>query len=160
MLRISKLTDYGTLVMASMASDPERVFSAADLAGHLGLSAPTVSKVLKSLNRHALVKSVRGAHGGYALALPPADIALASIIDAMEARPFGLTECSAAAGLCGIESACGVREHWQRINAVVRHALEEVRLTSMVPPQATPRVSSGTLVRMPSTARPAQEADR
>lgn len=163
MLRISKLTDYGTLVMAQMASAPEHVFSAADLAGTLGLGTPTVSKVLKALNRHALVRSVRGARGGYALARPPADIALASIIDAMEEQPFGLTECSAEAGLCGIEAGCRVRENWMRINAVVRRALEDVRLASMVPPIAdtlgTPHPSA-PLVRMPATARPAQETDR
>lgn len=32
MLRVSKIIDYGTLVLTHMASDPERVFSAADLA--------------------------------------------------------------------------------------------------------------------------------
>lgn len=148
MLRISKLTDYGTLVMAQMAGDPERVFSAADLAGTLGLGTPTVSKVLKVLNRHALVKSVRGARGGYALARPPDEIALASIIDAMEEQPFGLTECSAVAGLCGIESGCRIRQNWLRINAVVRRALEDVRLASMAPPVSAP--PAGTpLVRIP-----------
>ncbi|QDF98107.1 SUF system Fe-S cluster assembly regulator [Azoarcus sp. DD4] len=164
MLRISKLTDYGTLVMAQMASAPDHVFSAAGLADTLGLAPPTVSKVLKSLARHALVKSVRGARGGYALARPPADIALASIIDALEEQPFGLTECSAVAGLCGIEADCRVRANWLRINAVVRHALEDVRLTSMAPPLSaadTPRHPAAVpLVRMPAGAPHAQETDR
>ena len=63
MLRISKLTDYGTLILAHMAGLPDRVHSATGLAETLGLGLPTVSKVLKTLGRHALVTSQRGAHG-------------------------------------------------------------------------------------------------
>ena len=134
MLRISKLTDYGTLVLTHMASFPGRVFSVADLAATLKLGAPTVSKVLKALGRHALVTSTRGAHGGYALSRPAERIAVADIIDALEEQPFGLTECSAASGLCSLEDGCRIRHNWMRINGVVRRALEEVSLADMVGP--------------------------
>ncbi|MBN8442274.1 MAG: SUF system Fe-S cluster assembly regulator [Thauera sp.] len=134
MLRISKLTDYGTLVLTHMASFPDRLFSATDLAAIVGLGAPTVSKVLKSLGRHDLVRSVRGLHGGYALSRPPAQISVAQIVDALEEQPFGLTECSASAGTCDFESDCRIRANWQRINGVVRRALEDVSLADMVSP--------------------------
>src|SRR3546814_11232640 len=47
MLRVSKIIDYGTLVLTHMARCPQRLFSAADLAATLGLGQPVVSKVLK-----------------------------------------------------------------------------------------------------------------
>lgn len=134
MLRISKLTDYGTLVLTHMANFPERLFSATDLAATLGLGAPTVSKVLKSLGRHDLVRSVRGLHGGYALSRPAMQISVAQIVDALEEQPFGLTECSASSGLCDFESGCHIRANWLRINGVVRRALEDVSLADMVAP--------------------------
>jgi FeS assembly SUF system regulator len=134
MLRISKITDYGTLVMAHMAGRPERLCSAAELAASLGLGLPTVSKVLKALGRHQLVTSLRGAHGGYALARPARAITVADIIDALEEQPFGLTECSATAGLCDLEHDCRIRINWLRINTVVRRALEDVSLADMVEP--------------------------
>ena len=64
MLRISKLTDYGTLIMTHMASTPERMVSATELADALGLGLATVSKVLKALGRATLVVSQRGTRGG------------------------------------------------------------------------------------------------
>src|SRR3546814_11856469 len=67
MLRVSKIIDYGTLVLTHMARCPQRLFSAADLAATLGLGQPVVSKVLKELSHHDLVKSNRGAKGGYVL---------------------------------------------------------------------------------------------
>jgi FeS assembly SUF system regulator len=139
MLRISKLTDYGTLVLTHMASEPGRVFSVADLSATLGLGAATVSKVLKALGRHALVTSTRGAHGGYALSRAATQISVADIVDALEDQPFGLTECSASSGRCELEDDCRIRERWLGINAVVRDALQAVSLADMLaPPLITP----------------------
>src|SRR5690606_8386643 len=71
MLRINRLTDYGTLALTYMATHPGRLHSAADLASELGLGAPTVSKVLKMLGRRDLVRSIRGLRGGYSLGRAP-----------------------------------------------------------------------------------------
>jgi len=137
MLRISKLTDYGTLILAHMAGLPDRVHSATGLADALGLGLPTVSKVLKTLGRHTLVTSQRGAHGGYVLSRPAAQISVADVIDALEDHPFGLTECSASTGVCGMESDCRIRDNWLRINTVVRQALRAVTVADMVHPQSS-----------------------
>lgn len=136
MLRISKLTDYGTLILAHMAGYPDRVHSAAGLAEALGLGLPTVSKVLKTLGRHALVTSQRGAYGGYVLSRLPAQISVADVIDALEDQPFGLTECSASSGICSMEGDCRIRDNWVRINSVVRQALQGVTVADMVHPQS------------------------
>jgi FeS assembly SUF system regulator len=132
MLRISKIVDYGILVLTHMAAAPTHVCSAADLAGALGLGQPVVSKVLKLLAQHELVASTRGAHGGYRLGRAAQDINIAQIIDALEEQPFGLTECTALPGVCTVEAACRIRPYWQRINAVVRHTLESVSVADMI----------------------------
>lgn len=134
MLRVSRLTDYGTMVMSHMARSPDQLFSATDLATALGLGVPTVAKVLKSLARGELVTSVRGLRGGYSLARAPEQITVADIVDALEERPFGLTECSANDGLCGIEDGCGIRAGWLSINDLVRRALEGMTLADMIRP--------------------------
>ncbi len=136
MLRISKLTDYGTLILTHIAGQPDRLHSAAELAEALGLGLPTVSKVLKTLGRHDLVTSLRGARGGYTLARPARSITVADIIDALEDQPFGLTECSTTAGLCERETDCRIRVNWLQINTVVRRALEDVRLADLAAPSA------------------------
>ena len=57
MLRMGKLTDYATVVLASLAQEPSRHRAAAELAHSTRLSRPTVSKVLKGLQRAGLVLS-------------------------------------------------------------------------------------------------------
>lgn len=138
MLRISKLTDYGTLVLSQLAAEPHRMLSASELAGRLRLAQPTVSKVLKTLARHGLVRAERGARGGYALSRAAGEISLAQIVDALEEQPFGLTECSANNGLCDFEANCRVRVNWQRVNATLRRSLQAVTLADMVQPVGSP----------------------
>ncbi|MGO8828960.1 MAG: SUF system Fe-S cluster assembly regulator [Steroidobacteraceae bacterium] len=130
MLRMGKLTDYATVVLASLAQDPMRHRAAAELAERTRISRPTVSKVLKGLQRAGMVISSRGSQGGYRLARGPEHITAAQILDVFEG-PIAITECSGAASQCGIERMCRVGGAWQRINAGIRRALEDVTLQQL-----------------------------
>jgi len=68
MIRISKMTDYATVLLAELARAPQTQQSAATLAERTQIAVPTVSKALKALQRAGLVRSTRGLHGGYTLA--------------------------------------------------------------------------------------------
>ena len=133
MLRVTKLTDYASVVLTVLASEPTAVLSASELAERAGLEVPTVAKLLKPLAQAGLVEGFRGANGGYKLARDAADISLVEIVEAMEG-PLGMTECSVHAGQCGIEDSCGVRANWRRINDVVADALRGVSLAQMLGP--------------------------
>ena len=147
-LRISKLTDYGTVVLAHLASAPQAVCSAADVAAATGIGLPTVSKLLKSLGRAELVTSTRGASGGYQLARDPANISAADVIDALEG-PVSITECSASDSHCDYEDVCSVGGAWQRINIAIRRALDEVSLLDLL--RANSPVPSFSFGGMPIT---------
>ena len=133
MLRVTKLTDYATVVLTALAARPGDVLSAAELAEHAGLEVPTVAKVLKPLAQAGLVEGFRGTNGGYRLMRAADAINLVEIVEAMEG-PLGMTECSVHAGACGIEQSCGVRANWRRINDVVADALRGVTLAEMLAP--------------------------
>ena len=140
MLRVTKLTDYATVVLTVLAARPGDVLSAADLAETSGLETPTVSKLLKPLAQAGLVSSLRGAHGGYRLSRDAAEISLIEIVEAMEG-PLAMTECSQHENHCGIAHQCGVRSNWRLINDVVADALRSVTLAQMlddVPPSPPP----------------------
>lgn len=142
MFRISKLTDYATVVMTLLAEQPDGVRSAAELAARARLEPPTVAKLLKSLAQAGLVAATRGARGGYRLARPADEISLADIVAAMEG-PIGVTECSLHAGSCDHESHCGVRGNWRRISEIVENALRGVSLAEMLTPPARRRTRGG-----------------
>ena len=145
MLRISRLTDYATVLLAALASEPQRVQTAASLAERTRIAPPTVSKLLKQLHRAGLVTSTRGLHGGYQLARPATQISAAAILDALEG-PVALTDCAAGHGQCEIEETCRVGRVWQRLNLAMRRALYEVSLAQLAGLDAAP-------ARLPSLER-------
>lgn len=141
MLRVSKLTDYATVLMTALAQSGDELVSAMALAERARLEQPTAAKVLKLLAQAGLVASQRGAAGGYRLAHAPEAITVADIVGAIEG-PFGMTECSVHSGLCDHELHCGVRGNWRRISEAVEAALRAVTLADMLapPPPARPRI--------------------
>ncbi len=130
-LRISRLTDYGTVVLAHLAHDDAGPVSAAGLATATGIALPTVSKLLKALAKAEIVTSTRGSHGGYELARDARAISASDVIDALDG-PVSITECSASDSHCDLESVCNVGGAWQRINVAIRRALDEISLADLL----------------------------
>ena len=135
MIRITKQTDYGIVLLTHLASQPERHVNAPELAAETQLPLPMVSKILKLLVREGLLVSHRGVKGGYSLGRLPEEITMAEIIAALEG-PIAITECIEVSSDCSHERICPVRSNWQRINDAVRGALERVTLAEMTNPLA------------------------
>ena len=132
MLRVSKLTDYGSVILAYMACHPNETMSAASLARGVLLPPATVSKLLKMLVKSGLLSSSLGKQGGYQLARPAEEISLAEIISVLEG-PIALTECSVEKGACCIEEGCDIRQHWRGVNRIIYQSLAQVTLQEMLP---------------------------
>lgn len=132
MIRLSRLTDYGFVVLSRFVADGgEVVHNARDLAEETALPQPTVSKLLKTLTRGGLLTARRGVKGGYVLARPATAITAVDIITALEG-PVALTDCSGHDGEdCSLEHRCPVRTHWMLINDAVNTALDRISLADM-----------------------------
>jgi FeS assembly SUF system regulator len=139
MFRLSRMTDYGIVLLAHLASErnlhPEESApqNARELAHQVGLPLPVVSKVLKQLARAGILESHRGAKGGFTLTRRPEDLSVAELVTALDG-PVALTQCAALPGGCDHERTCAVRSPWQVINQVVQYALSEVSLADLVNP--------------------------
>ena len=137
MIRMTRLSDYGIVLLTYFARDPDHTMhSARDVATTARLPLPTVNKILKALTRKGLLISHRGVKGGYNLARAPEEISVADIITATEG-PVALTQCTVSLpGLCVQESCCPVHGNWQKINEAIRQALDGVKLSEMARPLA------------------------
>jgi FeS assembly SUF system regulator len=135
MIRLAKLTDYGLVLMTTMArKGKSSVYTARDLAASTQLPLPTATKVLKQLLQSGLLLSHRGMNGGYSLAKEPADVSVAEIITAIEG-PIALTECSTdITGLCDLERSCPIKFNQRVVSEVIRGALQKVMLSDLAQP--------------------------
>ncbi|MFI3186196.1 MAG: SUF system Fe-S cluster assembly regulator [Methylococcaceae bacterium] len=137
MLRLSKLTDYASVILSFMARDNMQVHAAMEIATVTGIALPTVSKILKLLVNSDVLISTRGAKGGYVLARLPEEISVAAIISALEG-PIALTECSISLQGCEQASGCDIRGNWNLINQTIHNALESVTLADLIRPAVVP----------------------
>lgn len=147
MLRISKLTDYGTVVMVCLAKRAPALSSARDISEATHLAIPTVSKLLKRLTAAGLLTSVRGASGGYRLQRGAAEITVAQIIYALDEQR-GLTECSQNHDTCALHRVCHVQSNWRAISSAIESALESVSLEAL----AMPAIPAASLLRVKQLA--------
>lgn len=133
MLRISKLADYGTVVMVYLAKHSDGLCNAREIASHTHITVPMVSKLLKRLTAAGLLSSVRGVAGGYRLQRPAEQISVAQIIYALEDQR-GLTECSVHHNECSLQGVCHIQGNWQLISQAIETALDSVSLKALAKP--------------------------
>ena len=147
MIRVTKLTDYGIVVMTQLAKlGVELQTTAPDLSEGTGLPLPTVRKILKILTSENLLISTRGISGGYRLARHPEQITLMDMVGALEG-PVALTECSSGEP-CGCKiDHCGLGQNWSLINQLLQNTLESYTLAQM----------AGSLADLPAQMIPRQE---
>jgi Rrf2 family protein len=136
MLALTKKTEYALIALTCLAQSGGRWLSAREIGEQYGIPLPLLMNILKTLTQRGLVRSVRGARGGYVLATPASEVSLEKIILAVEG-PVCLTQCiaerdGAPRGSCEVRPACPVRLPVRSINAKLRQLLGQVTLAQLV----------------------------
>ncbi len=133
MIRLSRLADYAVVLMCEMARAPGAgTFSARQLHEQTHISQPAIMKLLKMLAGAGLVRSTRGASGGYALAYAPEDISMFDIVKAIDG-PVAITMCSHEAGEpCAFEAHCTARSGWRVVNRALQNTLAQFSIADFM----------------------------
>lgn len=130
MLKISRLADYGMVLVHRLTVMDAQKLSAKQLADESRIPLPTVSKLLKQLSDAGLVQSERGSLGGYRLLRSPRDISVAEVISAIDGE-IALTDCTAQLTNCSLLEHCGLRSNWQFITDQVSQLLSQISIHDM-----------------------------
>ena len=134
-VRITTLAEYGVICALHLAKRVgEGPVTGRDIAERERLPADYVEQILLRLRRAGLVKSTRGAHGGYALALTPDQISVRDVITASELQTFDL-HCvthPVEEERCSASHACSIRPVWVMLQQRIDSVLESVRLSDLL----------------------------
>ena len=152
MLRLSRLSDYAVVLLVRLGGH-DAVTTSTSLASGTGIPEPTVAKLLKLLAGAGLVRSQRGARGGYRIARALELIAITDVVEAVDG-PVSLVSCiDGVDGACQSEERCPIRGCWDPVNEAIRFALNQVTLAQI----ATTAVRHASA---PISSGPAIVADR
>ncbi len=134
MFALTKKTDYAIIALSHMAQCPDRVCNAREVAERFHVPLSLLTNVLKILAQKELVRSIRGAKGGYTLARPADQITLETIIRAIEG-PVRFVQCTADAkigeGSCELSDFCPVVGPVQKVHARLTSFLNDVTLSDI-----------------------------
>ena len=139
MLRVGKMADYALVIMNVLGKQPTQLVSMEALAQQTQLTLPTVRKLMRLLVNAGLVRSIRGAKGGYQLARLPEFINVVHILAAVEG-PVAITECCEEDVSCELSGGCDMESHWSSINQLVMHLLTNISLADLKQHQSGPAI--------------------
>jgi len=133
-MRITTKGEYGLRVMAELARDfGQGHTSLSEVARRQGLSLAYLEQIIAPLRRAGLVKSKRGAKGGYALAQEPEAITMGHIMRALEVT-IAPVEClleSMELECCEVSETCSTRVVWKRVRDGIAEILDSTTLADL-----------------------------
>ena len=134
-MRITTLAEYGVICALHLARRVgEGPVTGRDIAARERLPVDYVEQILLRLRRAGLVKSTRGAHGGYALAHRAEEISVRDVIAASELQTFDL-HCvthPVEEERCSASHACSIRPVWVLLQQKIDSVLDGVHLSDLL----------------------------
>lgn len=111
-LQISRKVDYALRALIYLArNDGRQGCTLGSIAADIAVSPQFLAKIVEELAHRQLVRSRRGARGGYVLARPAQEISFNDVIEAVEG-PIALNACLDGLGDCTLLPACGMMPVW------------------------------------------------
>jgi Rrf2 family cysteine metabolism transcriptional repressor len=131
-MQFSTKTRYGARALVELAGAwPDRTVSVREMARGQRISHKYLGQIMSALKAAGLIKAVRGVHGGYELARPPAEITLAQVFQVLEGSAAPV-ECVDKPGSCHLEPLCVTRDCWAEVKAAIENVLDSTNLQELV----------------------------
>ena len=130
-MMISTKGRYALRIMVDLAQhDGEEPVSVRAIAQRQDISGKYMEQIISVLTRAGLLRSVRGAQGGYTLAKPPEEITVRQVVVALEGD-MAIVDCQRGAQ-CKDADKCATHKVWNRISDAVNGALDAITLKDML----------------------------
>lgn len=133
-MKLSTKGRYGLRAMIDLALHGEKEpVSIASIAARQRISESYLEQLIAKLRRAGLVKSVRGAAGGYVPGRPAEEISVGDILRALEGN-LDPVDCPGLSGGSGCDGSdvCVTKYVWKRINESINRTVDEIKLIDLV----------------------------
>ena len=145
-MRITTLAEYGVICALHLARRAdEGPVTGREIAEVERLPGDYVEQILLRLRRAGIVRSTRGAHGGYELGRPPEAISIRDVIEASESTTFDLHCVShpVEEERCSSSHNCSIRPVWMLLQQKIDDVLGSVHLSDLLVEESEVRTRVG-----------------
>jgi Rrf2 family cysteine metabolism transcriptional repressor len=144
-MQFSTKMRYGARALVELACAwPDRTVSVREMARGQRISHKYLGQIMSALKAAGLIKAVRGVHGGYELARPPADITLGQVFLVLEGSAAPV-ECVDKPGSCQLEPLCATRESWEEVKVAIEGVLDATSLQDLMSRKKRKAAASGPM---------------
>lgn len=131
-MKFSTRTRYGLRFLIKLAASPsDKLLQLGELAREEGISPGYLEQIVRALKPLGILRSVRGAAGGYALACPPNQVNLEQIFQHLEGE-IAPVSCLTGQRPCTREGVCSTRPFWESLDTHIRIFLRGMTLHDLV----------------------------
>lgn len=130
-MKISTKGRYGLRLMTDLAVYYEQgLIPLKEIAARQEISEKYLEQIMMQLNRSGLVRSVRGAQGGYRLAKPPEDITAGAVLRVLEGS-LSPVDCVDGTQACPRAARCATVSLWLRLKDAVESVVDHTTLADL-----------------------------
>ena len=131
-MRLTLFTDYGLRALMRLAGEPHRTFTTEEIAGEFGISRNHLVKIVRALAEAGIVRTQRGAAGGFVLAKGPDTITVGDVVRHLEARE-AIVECFRPdGGTCVLSPSCRLKGYIRLAEDAFVRELDKVTLADCI----------------------------
>lgn len=105
--------------------------SAGEMSKAMLIPKDFLAKILQRLSRKGIVKSTKGAAGGFRLTKPPDEISLLEVIEAIQG-PTAASACAVDENVCSLSSTCAVHPVWVELRELIEERLKHETFAKLI----------------------------
>ncbi|MFC3832098.1 MULTISPECIES: RrF2 family transcriptional regulator [Deinococcus] len=128
---VSTKAQYGLRALIEIGRHDGAAVPLKDVAERQGISQHYLEQIASNLRRAGFIRSIRGAHGGYRLARPAAEINAYDVVTAMEGS-IAPVSCVEDDHTCDHQNVCGTQGLWHRVDTALRDVLGGTTLADLI----------------------------
>ena len=128
---ITRDTDYAIRAVCYIGKQDKDVVSVTELVASLKIPRPFLRKILQTLNKKGILRSIKGSCGGFSLASPCKRILLTDIMRSFQGD-LSLNECYFKKHVCPHTSRCRLRSAVNRIEKYVFKQLGSINISQLI----------------------------
>jgi len=153
-MKLSTKGRYGLRAVLDLAIHAEEeAVALSQIAERQGISINYLEQLIAKLKKAGIVNGIRGAQGGYILAIPATEISVGDILRALEGNlnPVDCSEVNKGESICSNSDLCVTKYVWKRISDSINDAVDGIKLSELV--EESKRVQAGVEVKDPGKAK-------
>jgi Rrf2 family iron-sulfur cluster assembly transcriptional regulator len=131
-MQITRSGEYGLRGLLFLAKQPpEKVILVSEISKDQKIPETFLAKIFQRLSKAGLLRSARGAKGGFSLGKPASEITMREIVEAIEG-PIAINRCLLRQGECEEEKACSLRQVWEEAQQRFVEILDRTTIEDLV----------------------------